>query len=204
MRFFLDREVKAVVVACNTATAAAIAGLRAHYPIPFIGVEPAVKPAATASKSGVVGVLATSGTISSDKYLHLQSRFNQQVEIITNACPGLVELIENPQGAEHDLQSLLRQFITPMLDKGADTLVLGCTHYSLVKHAIREIVGEAVTIVDAGDAVARELQRRLDALQLLSEAEAGSVGFFTSGDPTQQEILLGRYWNQPLQVQNLL
>jgi len=204
MRFFLAQEVKAVVVACNTATAAAIAGLRARYQMPFIGVEPAVKPAAAASKSGVVGVLATSGTITSDKYLHLQSRFNQQVEIITNACPGLVEMIESPQCDPQDMQGLLRQFLTPMMDKGADTLVLGCTHYSLVKDTIRGIVGEAVTIVDAGDAVARELQRRLDALQLLNNAGEGSVSFFTSGDPTQQEMLLGRYWNQALQVEKLL
>lgn len=201
MQFFLQQGVKAVVVACNTATAAAIAQLRAQHELPIIGVEPAVKPAAALSRSGVVGVLATQGTISSERFLHLKNRFNDQVEIITSACPGLVQEIERPVPDPLALRSLLREFIEPLLARGADTLVLGCTHYPLVRTEIQAIAGSEVRVVDAGDAVARELQRRLAELGLLNTAAApGEVRFYSSGDPQQQAQLLGRYWGKPLQV----
>lgn len=203
MQFFCRHEVKAVVVACNTATAAAIADLRTRYALPIIGVEPAVKPAAAKSLSGVVGVLATSGTIASDKFLNLQHRFNNQVEIINCACPGLVEQIEKIPGDEVQLQALLKQFIQPMLDKGVDTLVLGCTHYSLIKNQIQQVAGANITIVDAGDAVARELQRRLSAANLLRASGLGSVVFFSSADSLAQQELLGRYWGRAVQVLGL-
>src|SRR5688500_10704760 len=111
MQFFLRHEVKAVVLACNTATAAAIARLRQEYPLPFIGVEPAIKPAAAQSRSGVVGVLASSGTIASDKFVNLQNQFAAQVKIITRACPGLVELIEQIELDEAATTKLLQEFI---------------------------------------------------------------------------------------------
>jgi glutamate racemase len=204
MQFFLAQGVKAVVVACNTATAAAIADLRARYALPIIGVEPAVKPAAAGSKSGVVGVLATRGTITSEKFLNLQNRFNHAVEIISCPCTGLVEQIEKLQLEPTVLQSMLQGFIQPLLDKGADTLVLGCTHYSLIKPEIRALAGAHIAIVDAGDAVARELQRRLAELDLLNgNIEPGRVSFFTSGSSEQQGLLLGRYWGKPVQVAGL-
>lgn len=199
MGFFLQRGVKAVVVACNTATAAAITELRARYSLPIIGVEPAVKPAALASRSGVVGVLATSGTIASARFLQLQSRFHDQVEIITSPCAGLVEAIENRATDTARLQALLESIIRPMLDKRVDTLVLGCTHYSLIREAVAEVAGPGLAIVDAGDAVARELQRRLAASALLqpeTAAQPGKVSFFTSGDLDTQRLLLAKYWGQ--------
>lgn len=204
VQFFCQQQVKAVVVACNTATAAAIADLRARYQLPIIGVEPAVKPAASQSKSGVVGVLATRGTISSEKFLNLQNRFNDAVEIISSPCPGLVEQIENLQPDAKQIQQLLRTYIEPMLQAGADTLVLGCTHYSLIKQQIQQVAGSAVAILDAGDAVAKELQRRLSAENLLSDSGAGSVQFFSSGDVEQQQALLGAYWGSKLLVKSLL
>jgi glutamate racemase len=203
MDFFLDRGAKAVVVACNTATAAAIVELRAQHSLPIVGVEPAVKPAALSSRSGVVGVLATSGTIASDKFLHLKSRFHTQVEIITSPCAGLVEAIEDCDTNAPVLHVLLETIIAPMLGKGVDTLVLGCTHYSLIREAVAAVAGPAVAIVDAGDAVARELQRRLaeaGMLQTRDSGEPGSVEFFTSGDTERQRILLSRYWGQTLTV----
>ncbi len=130
MQFFLQQGVKAVVLACNTATAASVTVLRQRYTLPLIGIEPAIKPAAALSASGVVGVLATSGTITSDKFLSLQSRFEGEVKIITRACPGLVELIEQVEPDQKAIKKMLHGFISPMLDLGADTLVLGCTHYS--------------------------------------------------------------------------
>ena len=201
MRFFLQQQVKAVVVACNTATAAAVARLREQYSLPIIGVEPAVKPAAALSRSAVVGVLATSGTIASDKFLTLQSRFNDKVEIRTRACPGLVELIEAGGNDEAALVALLQEFIRPLLDTGADTLVLGCTHYSLIRGLIQQVAGETISIVDAEIAVARELQRRLAALGLQQQsAIVGQVRFYSSGDPAAQRNLLARYWGRAVEV----
>ncbi len=204
MGFLLRQQAKAVVVACNTATAAAVAQLREHYSLPIIGVEPAVKSAAQQSKSGVVGVLATSGTIASDKFLNLQSRFAQKVHILTRACPGLVELIEQPTPDHKALDALLRDYIKPLLERGADTLVLGCTHYSLIREHIQQIAGPQVNIVDAGTAVAKELQRRLQAQGLDNKAGGtGAVRFFTSGDVKVQSALLGHYWGVPVTVASL-
>jgi glutamate racemase len=205
VQFFVRHGVKAVVMACNTATAAAIARLRREYPLPFIGVEPAIKPAAAQSRSGVVGVLATSGTIASDKFLNLQSQFTAQVKIITRACPGLVELIEKVAFDELATKNLLNEFIEPMLNQHADTLVLGCTHYSLIRDLIQQVAGNEVFIVDAGSAVARELERRLTAAALIDDRPAeGQVKFFTSGDPGYQQRLLQKYWSSPLTVNSLL
>ncbi|MEY4640562.1 MAG: hypothetical protein RLZZ227_556 [Pseudomonadota bacterium] len=204
MRFLLRHEVKAVVVACNTATAAAIAMLRETYSLPIIGVEPAIKPAAEQSTTGVVGVLATSGTIASDKFVSLQSRFAQKAQILTRACPGLVELIEQVSPDTAALERLLREYIEPLLERGADTLVLGCTHYSLIHSRIQQIAGAGVNILDAGTAVAKELQRRLVAAQACHDAgEAGFVRFHSSGDKVQQSALLGHYWGSSVDVQAL-
>lgn len=194
-----SQQIKAVVVACNRATAAAIADLRARYDMPVIGVEPAVKPAAEQSKSGVVGVLATSGTIASDKFFNLQSRFTHRVEILTRAGTGLVELIEQPDFDESALLNLLECYIKPMQEKGADTLVLGCTHYSLIKTQIAQVAGPDMRIIDAGTAVAKELQRRLVAagLDTLGQ-QRGSLQFLTSGEPAVLGQLLKRYWPEPV------
>lgn len=204
MQFFVRHQVKAVVVACNTATAAAVAQMREGYAMPIIGVEPAVKPAAEQSKSGVVGVLATSGTIASDKFVSLQSRFAQQVEILTRACPGLVELIEKLPPSTYALDRMLHDYIQPLLDRGADTLVLGCTHYSLIRARIQHIAGAEVSIIDAGTAVAKELQRRLVAQGLDNTSGGmGSVHFYSSGNVEKQNMLLGHYWGKPVQVEAL-
>jgi len=193
--FLIEQGAKAIVVACNTATAAAIADLRAHYELPFIGVEPAVKPAASLSHCGIVGVLATNGTIASDKFIRLQDRFSSQVEIITRACPGLVELIEAEEFQPQAIEALLHELTEPMRAKNADVLVLGCTHYSLIRELIQNVMGGSVRIVDTGVAVARETRRRLEEIDALNPAtESGSLHFFTSGDIAVQQRLLNRYW----------
>lgn len=205
MEFFMQRKVKAVVVACNRATAAAITLLRDRYPLPLIGVEPAVKPAAEQSRSGIVGVLATSGTIASDKFLNLQSRFADRAHILTRAGTGLVELIERPGFDEAVLMTLLQGYIEPMRELGADTLVLGCTHYSLIKKQIAEVAGDDMRVVDTGTAVAKELQRRLEAGNLVNKAaEKGKVEFLTSGEPAVLKQLLTRYWPEPAEVTALV
>ena len=204
MRYFQGLQVKAVVVACNTATAAAIEHLRHGYAMPLIGVEPAVKPAAEHSESGIVGVLATSGTISSDKFISLQNRFTHRAEIITRACPGLVEQIEAAELDEEAILALLRTYTGPMLDKGADTLVLGCTHYSLIRGLIEQIAGPGVRVVDAGKAVAKETLRRITQSGLQARADqAGSLRFVTSGRPQQQVPLVARYWGSEVTISQM-
>lgn len=204
MTLLLRLDVKAVVVACNTATAAAVAQMRETYDLPIIGIEPAVKPAAEQSKSGVVGVLATSGTIASEKFLNLQSRFVTQAKILTRACNGLVELIEQLAPDPVTLERMLQGFIQPLVDAGADTLVLGCTHYSLIRPQIQKAAGPGVRIVDAGTAVAKELQRRLEMQGLGNASERrGTVQFHTSGKLEQQNALLAHYWGAPVQAQSL-
>lgn len=205
MDFFLARGAKAAVLACNTATAAAVADLRAEYALPIIGMEPAVKPAAQQSRSGVVGVLATAGTIDSDKFLTLKNRFTHQVEIITRPCHGLVEQIERLETDEAALGALLDEYVGSLVAKGADTLVLGCTHYSLITDRIAAAAGAGVTILDTGFAVARELQRRLREAGLENARETGGrVCFHSSGDPAVQTPLLSRYWGEPVSVYSLL
>lgn len=195
VEFLRAQGAKAVVVACNTATAAAIADLRAHYNLPLIGVEPAVKPAATLSICGKVGVLATNGTIASDKFIRLQDRFSSQVEIITRACPGLVELIEAEEFQPDGIRALVEELTLPMREKQADVLVLGCTHYSLIKELIQDVMGTGVRIVDAGLAVARETKRRLEEVGALNPGlQSGELKFYTSGELDAQARLLERYW----------
>lgn len=204
MAFFLGQGVKAVVLACNTATAAAVAELRLLYTLPIVGMEPAVKPAAERSRSGVVGVLATAGTIDSEKFIGLSSRFMDCARIITCPCPGVVELIENPVLDSAALDRLLRRYIQPLVDAGADTLVLGCTHYSLVHDRIASIAGPGITVMDTDFAVARELRRRLTVLDALAgEQQTGMVSFFTSGEASVQSILFERYWGKAADVASL-
>lgn len=204
LAYFLSRNVKAVVVACNTATAAAIEDLRAAHSLPIIGVEPAVKPAAESSQTGIVGVLATIGTISSDKFTQLQNRFTHRTEIITRACPGLVELIEASALDEKAIFDLLEEYAGPMLRKGADTIVLGCTHYSLIRDLIERFVGPGVRVMDAVYPVARETQRRLAEIHAEApQGQQGNVEFLTTGDPEWQAPLFKRCWGESVDVDHV-
>tara|TARA_R110000824_G_scaffold336_1_gene1804 strand:- start:227456 stop:228265 length:810 start_codon:yes stop_codon:yes gene_type:complete len=201
MGFFNLQHAKAIVLACNTATAAAVKELRAEFDLPIIGMEPAIKPAADLTRTGVIGVLATAGTVDSDKYMDLQSLYRDRVEIITKACPGLVDEIEKMQPDRGEIIKLVTEYTEAFLAKGGDTLVLGCTHYALISDIISEIVGPEVVLVDTGMAVAKELKRRLQANDLLSEStDKGRLSFFTSGHVEDQQILLSRYWGEEIPV----
>jgi len=192
----LARGAKALVLACNTATAAAGVELRARYPqLPIVGMEPAVKPAAAATRSGVVGVLATTGTLKSAKFAALLDRFANDVRVITQPCPGLVECIEAGELQAPATRALLQSYVEPLLAEGCDTLILGCTHYPFLRPLLHELVPESVTLIDTGAAVARQLQRLLVQSDLLASASPQPIRYWTSGDSAQLSrvlpILLG-------------
>ena len=199
-QFLVVRGAKALVVACNTATAAAIATLRQKFDLPIIGMEPAVKPAVAATKTGVIGVLATAGTLKSAKFAGLLESYAGEAEIITQGCPGLVELIEACQLAGDKTADLLKKYMAPLLEAGADTIVLGCTHYPFVRPLISEIAGDGVTLIDTGAAVARQLERRLRDEGLLASAGGnGRVSFFSNlvDEPARQVV--ENLWGEPVE-----
>jgi glutamate racemase len=166
--FLVGQGAKALVVACNTATGVAVDVLRQRFAVPIIGIEPAIKPAVALTRSGVIGVLATSQTLASRKFERLVETVRGQAEILAQPCPGLVEHVE--QGtAPAETRRLVEQYLTPLLARGADTLVLGCTHYPFVGDVIRAVAGPDVAIIDPAGAVAKEVRRRLDAAGLLWE-----------------------------------
>lgn len=200
--FLIAKGVKAIVVACNTATAAAIDGLRAKYPLPIIGMEPAVKPAAAASKNGVIGVLATVGTLKSAQFAGLLESYGRNVKVVTQACVGLVECIERGELKTQGTRRLLEQYCLPLLLEGADTIVLGCTHYPFVKPLIQQIVGDNVTLVDTGAAVAKHLQQRLAALNLLThDNQAGTVKFWTNSQAADAKMVIEALWGESAQLE---
>ncbi|MFM8332500.1 MAG: glutamate racemase [Candidatus Methylumidiphilus sp.] len=203
-QFLLNQQVKAIVVACNTATAAAVAALRARFPVPIIAMEPAVKPAVSQTKSGVVGVMATRRTVASENFLNLLERFGGAVEIVVQPCPGLVEQVEAGDLSGAATQTLLREYVLPLLERGADTIVLGCTHYPFLAPLIQQLAGSAVAILDPGEAIARELRRRLDANGLLCrEPRLGVERFWTSDSPDKAQALLSCLWGQAVEAQLL-
>lgn len=187
--FLLQSGVKALVVACNTATTAAITAIRSAYPgLPVIGIEPGLKPAAAQSRSKIVGVLATKATLLSARLLMLQQQISAAsgVHFELQACVGLVDQIEKGELRSAQTALLLRRYISSLIEQGADTLVLGCTHYPFVRPLIEEIVGglttQPVAIIDTGAAVSRQLVKVLSESNLLHpSARAGQVSAFTSG-----------------------
>ncbi len=191
--FLLDQGVKAVVVACNTATAAAIAHLRAHFSLPIIGVEPALKPAVAETRSGVVGILATSNTVRSDKFAALLDQHGHRARVMVQPCPGLADCVEHGELSGPHPRALLDRYLAPLLAAGADTLVLGCTHYPFLIPLIQRLVGSDVAIIDPSPAVARQLRRRLETARLLADDRAlGGERYFTSGSPEPTARLMTR------------
>jgi glutamate racemase len=213
--FLLSQDAKAVVVACNTVTGAAIDMLRARFSIPIVAIEPAVKPAAAGTTSGVVGVLATTVTLASPNFARLVDRFAGEVTVITQPCPGLVEQVERGDLDGPETRALVGHYVRPLIERGADTLVLGCTHYAFITPLIRDLAGPTVTIVDPATAVAREVRRRLDEAGLLApddgerdgvlahRAGSGHVTFWTSGALDVAAAVLSVLWPGTPPVQAL-
>jgi glutamate racemase len=179
----LARGAKLIVVACNTATSAAIAHLRQTFDVPFVGVEPPLKPAAERTISDRVALLVTPGTARGQKLAALIDRYGAEVTVDTIEAPGLAERVEAGDLDGEGTRALLRQYLAPILRSGADVLALGCTHYAFLRPAIERELGEGVAVIDPSAAVARQVERVLREAALLNErTAAGSVVYLTSGD----------------------
>jgi glutamate racemase len=191
--FLLQKGAKALVVACNTATAAAIKGVREVHPeLPVVGVEPGLKPAAALTRSGVVGVMATAFTLRSQKFAQLYEQITQATgkRFLPQPCVGLVDMIEKGDLDAPEIAAMVEQCVSPLLAQGADTIVLGCTHYPFVQHLIEASIRKAsandVAIVDTGDAVARQLMRLLEQRGLLhADGQTGKTEGYTTGTAAQ-------------------
>ena len=188
-RLLLDKGAEAVVVACNTATGAAIATLREEFDVPFVGMEPAVKPAALGTRSGVIGVLATAGTLKASKYLNTKGLYENDVRIEEHVGEGFVQLVEGLELDGPKAERVVRASLQPLLDAGADTIVLGCTHYPFLLPVIRRIAGPGVRVIDPAPAVARQLMHILQERGIAGAAPAPGVELLSSGDPTSLHAL---------------
>jgi glutamate racemase len=193
-RFLLGLGAKLIVVACNTASAAALHHLRQIFPdIPFVGMEPAVKPAAETTRTGVVGVLATPATFQGALYASVVERFANGVTLLQDTCPGLVQQIEKGELDSDATRKILEGSLRPMMEKNIDTVVLGCTHYPFVIPLIQQVTGPEVRVIDPAPAVARQVGRLLDAADLRqTRSQPGEVRLFTSGDIGSFQLLLPR------------
>lgn len=195
--FLLEEGAKLIVVACNAASAAALHHVRATFPgVPFVGMEPAVKPAAETTHTGVVGVLATPATFQGALYASVIERFAQGVKVIQDTCPGLVAQIEAGELDVKGTRAILKKALEPMLEAGIDTVVLGCTHYPFVIPLIEEISGPGVRVIDPAPAVARQVKRVLEGRDLANQIGGEIQGynqkyrFYTTGHPEQLSRLL--------------
>lgn len=188
-RYLISQGTKLIVIPCNTASAAALRSLRDQYPeFPFVGMEPAVKPAVEQTKTGVVGVLATPTTFEGELYASVVERFGQGVTILQNACVGLVGEIEAGRANGPKAREILSAALLPMLEQGLDTVVLGCTHYPFAFDTIRAIVGDNVRLIDPAPAVARRVESLLDSAGSRNPQPRGTTRYLTSGDPPQMQL----------------
>lgn len=190
--FLLGRGAKTIVVACNTASVAALAHLRTRYSVPFVGIVPGIKPAAHLTKVGKIGVLATPTTAESEPLAQLIQQFAYGVTVMTQVCPDLVALVEQGTIEGPRVEELLDRHLGALLDTGVDVIVLGCTHYPFLRDQIQRKCGPGVTLVDPSDAVARQLGRVLEGAGLAADTANGSTRYYTSGDAREVEDALGR------------
>ncbi|MDX1600277.1 MAG: glutamate racemase [Anaerolineales bacterium] len=198
-RYLLDEGAKLIVVACNTASAAALEHLRATFPdTPFVGMEPAVKPAAQRTESGKVGVLATPATFEGELFASVVARYADGVDVHQRVVPGLVERIEAGDLTGPETHRLVEDAVRPLLDEGIDTLVLGCTHYPFILPILHQLVGPEVELIDPSPAVARQVRRVLEEQDAIAPAHSpGRHTFYTTGDPARMAEAVQRFVGQP-------
>lgn len=193
--FLLENNCKIIVVACNTATTNAIKELRAKYDVPFIGIEPAIKPAALQSKTQKIGILATKGTLNSELF-HKSVANHPDVTIIEQIGHGLVQLIENGDMNSAEMEELLKSYLNPMVEKNIDYLVLGCSHYPYLIPQIKKIIPSQIKIIDSGEAVAKQTQKILEQNNLLNLSKRKSSQiFYTNSEPEVLKTILGNCEN---------
>jgi glutamate racemase len=204
-RFLLEQGAKIIVVACNTASAAALKYLRENCPdVQFVGMEPAVKPAAEHTQTGKVGVLATPATFQGALYASVVERFANGVQLFQNTCNGLVQQIEQGNLRSSETRRILEDALLPMLEKNIDTVVLGCTHYPFVIPLIQQVVGDSVRVIDPAPAVAKQTARLLEAKGLRNNSGSKSrVEFYTSGDPGALKSLLPTLLGESAEIQRV-
>ncbi len=191
-RLLLELGCKIIVVACNTATTNAIRELRSEFDVPFIGIEPAIKPAALNSNTQTIGILATKGTLSSELFNRAVDTYHD-TKIIEQIGHGLVQLIEEGKVDSPEMNALLHRYLDPMVEANIDYLVLGCSHYPYLIPAISAILPKHVRIIDSGEAVARQTRKILSEKKLLSTKSGSSNVFYSNGDPTVLKSLVGDY-----------
>lgn len=191
----IELKVKAIVVACNTATVNIISRLRARFSLPIIGIEPGVKPAVEATSSGHIGVLATQNTIQSESFKKLVSRFSSQTNVISQACPEFVHIVEhNLIGTGLALQTA-KQYVEPLIEQGCDQIVLGCTHFPFLTNEIKKVCQDKANIIDTSDAVAKQLNRVLLEQDLLSDNKnTGTIDFYSTKQEVHAAPLLELLW----------
>ena len=180
--FLIEQGADIIVVACNTATAAAISTLREEFPVPFIGMEPAVKPAAQATRSGVVGVLATAGTLKATKYMDTRAKWARDVKRVEHIGQGFVELVEKGNVSGPEAESIVEKSVRPLIEAGADTIVLGCTHYPFLAETIMKAAATPVTLIDPAPAVAKHLMEVMQENGLIRK-DGFSMSLHSSGEP---------------------
>jgi glutamate racemase len=204
-RFLLEQGAKIIVVACNTASAAALKHLRERHPdVQFVGMEPAVRPAAERTQTGRVGVLATPATFQGALYASVVERFANGVELFQDTCPGLVQQIERGNLEGEETRRILKDALAPMLENNIDTVVLGCTHYPFVIPMIQEIVGAGIRVIDPAPAVAKQTGRLLEAKGLRNKSgTGGDVRFYTSGNADVLRSLLPMLLGEPGDIQRV-
>jgi glutamate racemase len=205
VRFLLQQDCKLIVIACNAANTAALHHMRRLFPdVPIVGMEPAVKPAAERTRSGVIGVLTTQVTAQGALYANVMTRFAQGVRVITQVCPQLVRLVEEGAPEDDAARQLVAECVAPLQAAGADQIVLGCTHFPFLMPHLRAALGTAAAIVDPAPAVARQVQRVLAARCALNESAAqGDVRYFTSGAPEQFSRVAAQLLGTPIQAATL-
>lgn len=194
----LEQGAKSIVVACNTATSAAVAILRKKYPdLPLVGIEPAIKPAVLHKAGSNIVVMATPMTLRQEKFQKLMGKYENQAHIIPLPCPGLMEFVERGDLDGEDLRKYLTELLWTVGEEHIDSIVLGCTHYPFAKDMIAQVVGEDVTIFDGGNGTAREMQRRLSLANRLSDADfKGTVEFMNSRNTKEEQELCGFLLNR--------
>ena len=202
--FLIQQGCKAVVIGCNTATVHCIARLRANFAIPIIGVEPGVKPAALRSQSGVIGVLATHQTLQSQSFADLKGRIPCQVQIEAQACPAFVELVENLKHHSTEATQIARNYLQPLLAKGCDQIVLGCTHFPFLRPIIEQVCGNQAQIIDTAMPVAVEVGRQLQGSGMSNPCHRSAEYHFWASDvsPTTGSKI-SQLWGLPVTVEQV-